>query len=120
MPSWPLTLPHYPLLNGYQTSGTDTVIRSQPSAGPPLSRRRFTAAVRPVNCSIKVGTLALKDVLDAFFRDDLEDGALPFTWAGLSESTGGGTGSFMFAGPPDYQPEGAQRWRISMQLLRLP
>lgn len=121
MATWPVSLPAYPLLAGFTVGAPDTVVRSDPSVGPPLVRQRATAGVRPVQCTVKVGTTALKDALDEFFRVDCAGGALPFEWAGLSASTGGGSGAlFLFAAPPDYAPEGATRWRIALQLLRLP
>ena len=120
MPAWPASLPQYPLLAGFQLGTPDTVLRASAETGPPLTRRRFTAAAVPVQCTVKVGSLALKDAFALFLRNDLADGALSFTWAGLSERTGGGAGNFQFSSPPDFAPEGANRWRISMRLLRLP
>lgn len=120
MATWPVSLPTHPLMAGFVLGAPDTVVRSNPSVGPPLVRRRATAGVRPVQCALKVGSTALKDALDAFFRDDCADGALSFEWAGLSAVTGGGTAQFLFAAPPEYAPEGATRWRISLNLLRLP
>lgn len=119
-PVWPVTLPAYPLLAGYDETFPDTVKDTPMDSGPPKARQTFTAGVRPINCNVKLANLAAKTVFEDFVRVDLAGRALPFTWAGLSANTGGGTGRFRIIKPPAYSRDGAQRVLVKLSLIRLP
>lgn len=120
MAVWPAEFPQVPLLNGFSDQPGDGSIRNEPDYGPPLTRRRTSATIRQIQCEVVPFTLTSKDALDAWFKTDLAEGSLPFTWAKLSEHTGGGAGEFRFTGPPQYSPLGLGRWRASLTLIRDP
>jgi hypothetical protein len=119
-PVWPGTLPQYPLRESFRERLPETVIEAQPDFGPALARQRFTAAVRPISCEILLKTDAQKTTLEAFIKTDLKGRALPFTWAGLSAVTGGGTGRFRLASQPDTNRRGVTGWIVPLELIRLP
>lgn len=78
---WPASLPLDPLIAGYDETlapGTN-VLRSPMDAGPAKTRRRFTAAVRPLSISLAL-TRAQVAILDAFVDETLAGGALPFVF----------------------------------------
>lgn len=120
MPAYPLTLPQAPLLSGFTHTERETAIRSAVSFGPPMVRQRATAALQPISCGTKALSLAQKEILRAFFTDDLKGGALTFTWPALSAHTGGGVGNFEMVAPPEFVALGLGRWRASLQLVRQP
>lgn len=120
MPVWQSPLPDVPLLSGFSVSDPDVAVRDQPDIGPPLTRRRVTDNVRPIQCGVKVPSLAIKDAISTFYRSDCLGGTLTVTWAKLAEHTGGGTPSFLFVGPPQYTPAGKGVWIANMQFWRLP
>ena len=77
MPTWPATLPQEILQRGYAEGMGDNVLRSQVSAGPEKTRRRFTSAPRPLR-GVMTLTKAQLDIFKSFFRGDIADGALSF------------------------------------------
>lgn len=79
MPSWPGTLPTHVLVQGYGETPPKLTIESAMEAGPPATRRRFTAGERPIRCRIAL-TTAQKVTLEAFFEDTLKSGSIPFDW----------------------------------------
>lgn len=119
-PVWPASLPQYPLRDSFRDQMPETVIEASPDFGPDLARKRFTAAVRPISCEIVLKTDAQKTTLETFVRDDLKGRALPFTWAGLSSVTGGGTGRFRLKRPPEFGRRGVAGWLVPLELVRLP
>lgn len=119
-PAWPGSLPQYPLMAGYNETEPDTLIETAMETGVPKARQRFTAGTRPIQCSVKLQSQAQKDALSTFYRVTLAGGALPFTWAGLSAPTTGGTGRFRIAKPPSYSRSGADRWLAQLAIIRLP
>jgi hypothetical protein len=118
MASFPLTLPQYPLLAGLSFSPPSQVLRSTPKYGKPLARRLARYGMMPVRCGQKFPGDTERATLLTFFDSDCAGGAIPFTWPQLSAVTGGGTGLFHWVEPPDFSPEGAQRWRVLYSLMR--
>lgn len=76
MPAWPGTLPT-PNLGGYSEQYIDPVIRTQMDSGPTKRRLRYTAVPKQVSVSLTL-TNAQVQTLEAFYRDDLGYGSLPF------------------------------------------
>lgn len=76
--SWPSTLPQAPLAAGYREGLGETTLRTQMEIGPAKTRRRSTAAPRPLDWPL-VLTRAQLAILRGFIDSDLEGGALPFT-----------------------------------------
>ncbi len=99
-PTWPETLPQFVEVEGHSETMPDTLLRTEMDVGPAKVRRRSTAAVRPVAVSIQCDADQIA-TLDAFVRDDLRDGALPFDW--LLPRTQA-TVTFRFVRPPLWRP----------------
>jgi len=77
---WPASLPQRFLQEpGATEQPPDVVIESTMDAGPPKARRRFTAGFRLVGGSVAL-TRDQRAILDDFFMNTLEGGALPFDW----------------------------------------
>lgn len=116
MPTWPADLPQKPLIDGYSESPQSQVLRSSMDAGPPKTRRRFTAATRaiPVNFTLSNAQLA---TFESFFEADIQGGSLPFD---MPHPRTGATVSMLVAGDPPYQltpvGSGNEYWRLSMKL----
>jgi hypothetical protein len=84
---WPLTLPQSFLVEGFTQEATDNVIRSATESGPSKARRRYTAAVEPFTGKM-IMTIAQYTIFRNFYRNDIQDGALPFT---MPDDVEGGT-----------------------------
>jgi hypothetical protein len=79
MPTWPAALPQRPLRDGFQKSGPDnTVIGFGTESGPGKTRRRSTARTKPMQLTFRLD-VDLVDDFEAFYEDELLDGALSFT-----------------------------------------
>lgn len=77
MATWPATLPPTFDSEGLEVQEPDVLIESQPELGPPIVRRRTTAAPERIAGTIildQTQTAAFK----AFLRTTLMGGALPF------------------------------------------
>lgn len=80
MPAWPASLPQQPELRSVRlTAPTNAVSRRQMDVGPPKSRRRSTASIRPLSCTFTPLTEAQAVTFQEFFEDDLAAGTLSFT-----------------------------------------
>ena len=117
MPIWPLGLPQLVAVGGYEESPPETLARTDMDAGPAKQRRRFTAGVRPVSAQLDL-TPAQVDILDGFYRTDLQDGALSFDWVHPRTQV---AARLRFAQPPAYRPAGSDAaWRVALRLEILP
>lgn len=118
MPSWPLTVPESPLVDAFGRSPKPNVISFGTEVGPGKVRRRSTARTKVVTARFIFTTAELAD-FEAFFEDDLEDGALAFDWSDPVDDV---TKSFRF------EPGGAYTvsalsiglWNVSANLQLLP
>lgn len=78
--SWPESLPQEPSAsNGWQSQLKDNVLRYPVEVGKPKRRRRSTSSDAIGRASF-VMTGAQLATLTEFYRDDLADGTLPFSW----------------------------------------
>lgn len=77
MTTWPATLPSSPQINSLSGGPEDSVLRTKNDVGPMVMRNRFTGVCYRYQFSLLM-TLAQVNILNAFFRDDLGNGALPF------------------------------------------
>lgn len=118
MPTWPVSLPAVPQLAGLSVSPQSRLVSFGTETGPGKVRRRSTARVQNVSMSLLVTQAQLEDFLE-FFRDDLEDGALVFTWTDPVE---GGAASFRFSPSDPYSvaAAGRQLWSLGLNLLQVP
>lgn len=117
MPSWPNALPQTPLIASYAEELGFPVIHA-PVDGPPLSRRRYTAAPDVISVAF-VMTTAEVETFKAFYRDDIKHGSLTYTWneRGIAGAT---VRTYRMTGPPSIIPLSDERWRVSFGLILLP
>lgn len=113
--TWPASLPKEPQQDEtLRIAPRDNLVRSQTDTGPGKTRRRSSRAPIDVACSLVLND-ASKSAFQAFFREDLLDGALRFTWAGMDALIDGAAHEYQFAAPPAYTPLGTV-WRAELQL----
>ena len=111
-PTWPAGIIQAPLRESFSDQGPDLTIASQPDIGPPKVRRRGTAGVRTLSCSVVLLHYAEKQVLEDFYYRTLLSGTQAFTWPHVERETGGpGAGGtpalFRITAPPSYRRRGA-------------
>lgn len=115
MTTWPTTLPQSFLIDGFSEEGSDNVIRSPVDAGPAKTRRRYTAATRPIK-----GRMLLTHeqylVFKEFYEETINDGATEFDMPDDIHDT---TMTVKFK--DKYQSEYVGRfWVIDLNLERQP
>ena len=116
MADWPLTLPTAPLLDRFQETLGDTVVRTQMDQGPAKLRRRTTAGVAQMDmCYLLTGAQAV--TLETFYRDTLQGGSLSFTMLHprRQESV-----TVRFRKPPRLAPKSTRHYMASLELEVLP
>jgi hypothetical protein len=111
---WPGTLPQEFLQRGYNETFPNNVVISQTGVGPPLIRRRGTAAPQPIRGILHL-TAAQLETLRTFFNTTLKHGSLEFEW---EHPTEGSTINFIFVSPPVIQNVGG-KYQAAMNLLAL-
>lgn len=118
---WPPSLPS-PKVDDLTESAVELGLRTSMDAGLPKMRRRFTAAPRPISCSL-VLTRAQVATLDTFFVDTLEGGTGTFDW--IDHRTGDDA-VYRFTARPQYRPRaprqavGTEIWRATLELEIIP
>ncbi|MEN6535653.1 MAG: hypothetical protein ABFD89_18460 [Bryobacteraceae bacterium] len=115
--AWPATLPQC-FIVGYSDGEGDGLIETAPDIGPPISRPRSTAVVRPLSGAMRM-TRAQIAILSAFFRTTLLRGSLPFSF---TDPTFGGTVLVKFpkGSQPSWQQTGPGMYRVNITLSVLP
>jgi hypothetical protein len=117
--AWPGTLPQELQVNGFSESIADGLIETQPDIGPPMTRRRTSAAVRPISGQMIV-TKAQLATLRTFVNTTLAGGSLPFTFPAITEA-----GTWLVKFPKGGLPKwtalsGADLYTLQLSLLILP
>lgn len=117
--AWPF--PGLPLV-GAQIAPGNTMERTEVEGGPPVQRRRFTAAIDVIS-----GTVILKGVDLATFRawgqTTLAGWTLPFNWLALDAEL---EATYRFVAPPTingivgHHETSERAWEVSMVLEQLP
>lgn len=115
MTAWPASLPHLPLVSGYNETLPNTVLRTQMDIGPAKTRRRSTSGVSKLNYEIRL-TLNEGVILEDFFLNDCAGGALSFTNA---HPRTGDTETFRFLEPPQFSPIAAHLWQAKLSLEKI-
>lgn len=77
MVAWPATLPQSPLLDGFEDTPPNLIIRSETDGGQAKVRRRYTAGVRPGKWSFYM-TKAQCVIFNTFYEATISGGATPF------------------------------------------
>lgn len=116
MPHWPLTLPSQPLLGGWSAAEQNNKAVVQPEIGPPIVRRRGTAAGSERSVTF-VFTTAQLDDFETFYRSELRDGSLAFE---CRDPRTRHNAAFRFVGAYEYTEAGFGVFRLTARLLRLP
>lgn len=115
MPLWPTTLPQAPIY-GWVRRPQRNVASFQPDVGPPKYRRRSTASGEL--CS---GTFVMTgeqlSTLREFYRADLADGSLPFSWVDPVDQT---MSAFMFEDSPEDVAKDFNIFDVRVAVRRLP
>jgi hypothetical protein len=121
MPTWPASLPQQPLIDGYQESTPNTLVRTQMDKGPDKVRRRFTAGTRTFAVQFLLDETQTA-TLETFIEDDLEGGALQFDHT--HPRTGASVSFRIVPVSQDalvtYANTGGVFYRVQMQLEILP
>lgn len=117
IPAWPATLPQNLLVDGFQNSPPDLILRSSMEVGPAKQRRRATAGVRPVQGKIIVNETQLAEFIE-FFDDDLLSGSLRFSW--VDPLDGATAVEMRFTEVPPWTPVDPGIYEIVMSLEILP
>jgi hypothetical protein len=112
--TWPASLPA-PLLDGYQETEPDLVLRTEMEVGPAKVRRRAEKGVWRVAFELHL-TAAQKGALRDFYRGSAGGGAVPFAWTDVETGTGYAA---RFVGPPVFRQLGV-RYRAQIELEILP
>lgn len=76
---WPFALPPDVQIEGYTYQPGNDLAATEMDVGPPKVRRRSSAAPGPEQWTFTL-TYAEKLIFEAFFRDDLAQGALTFEY----------------------------------------
>ena len=82
---WPSGLPQQLQADAFGEGVADNLLESQPDIGPPISRRRSTAAVRTMSGSM-ICTAAQITTFKTFFNTTLLGGSLPFSFPDQMQS----------------------------------
>lgn len=77
IPYWPSDLPQRVLADNFSEGLADGRLRTSMETGPGKSRRRFSAAPKPVAAAFKVSPDE-KARLERFWDEEIAGGALPF------------------------------------------
>lgn len=113
MPTWPASLPQHPLIQRYEESPDSAVLRTEMDTGPAKTRLRSTATTTNLPNIQYPLTDAQKQAFEAWFRDDIARGALPFDWP----RPRGGTVSVLLVGKQPYTLQTlGSRWLLTINL----
>lgn len=109
---WPNTLPQFFEEAGYSEQDADLVLRSEPEAGPEMTRARATAGPVAVAGSVGPLTAAQVDTLRTFYQANR---AVRFQWTDWASNTR----FFSWRSPPRFAPAaGGAYFRAQMSLYR--
>lgn len=84
-----ISAPPIPLVDGYDISPAEQVLRQSFEAGPGRSRRRFFAPFERINVSWKFDDKGFQDFRDWFLSPDGANGGAAWFWQELAYGTGG-------------------------------
>lgn len=84
MPTWPITLPSKPLVDGYQESLPKQFDEQDNQRGKPKRRLMSVMDIEDLNVSFHL-TKSQKQVLKDFFKNDCKRGVLPFSFTHPTE-----------------------------------
>ena len=115
--SWPLTARMSPDTDAYTEARQPNRITFEPEVGPPIDRRRGTAAGTLVTIRFTGITDAERETFEDWYRDTLFDGVLPFNWV---DPVRGVAATYKFTKDVYQLAAHDQKFDLSFRLLRLP
>jgi hypothetical protein len=118
---WPPALPTGAVLQDVTRGIGDSRIRAQMDAGY-KTRSRLSYVPEPVTVSI-VMTVAQRATLEAFVRNDLKRGTLPFRFPAQDGVRGQMKGEWIVMlgqTMPSWKWHSEDNWSVSLDLVRLP
>lgn len=115
-PVWPASLPQAPETPSYRETRPDQILRTGMDSGPAKLRRRFTAQVRETQMAF-IMTRAQVATFDSFVENDLNAGALPFTFTDVRRQV---AVTLRLREPPSYQTLGPDVWRVTVPAEIMP
>ena len=112
---WPLTLPQYPLVNGYTRTPQESTIKFDTGIGKPKERNRSTAM--PDNATEKyVLDDAQRVILKTFYDTTTQKGTITFF---KPEPETGNTLEYRLLTPPSFESSGLY-WTATCSMEVLP
>jgi hypothetical protein len=109
---WPSTIPQAFEESGYTEQDVDLVIRSEPDAGPEITRARSTAGPAAVSGTLAPFNATQMGDLQTFYRANR---AVRFQWVDWA----GNTRFFSWRSPPRFSPlAGGAYFRVQLSLYR--
>lgn len=113
MVDWPVSLPQYPLADGWRETAPDNIIRTAMDTGPAKVRRRGTAAPWTATAAFRL-TAAQLATFRTFLAVDLADRSLSYDWA---HPVTADAATWRITEPPQVVPiAGGLFWRVEMSL----
>lgn len=116
--AWPSGLPQKFEQDSFSEGVGDNLLETQPDQGPPISRRRSTAAVRPISGVMKC-TAAQVAMFRSFFDATILSGAVPFSFPDQMQS-GDLLVKFTKQNPPAWSASGWDTYDLRLTLQVLP
>jgi len=116
MSVWPITLPAYPLTEGFREKMPENILRTDMEQGPAKLRRRTTAGVRGMEMSYLMSK-AQVSALETFYNSTLAGGVFDFSY---THPRSGATLDCRFVKPPQYTAQDADLFKVDIVLEVLP
>lgn len=117
--TWPSTLPQDFRADGFSDSLENGLIKDEMNVGPPIYRRRSSAAPQPFSGSMTM-TSAEWAELDTFFNDTLNGGTLRFVLPAQGTTNDLDLWTARFTTPPQRQSLDAEDlWLVTLRMERL-
>ena len=113
---WPSSLPDNLLVDGYQETPPDLLIRTEMEEGPGKIRRWGTGNVREITGEL-ILDLSEVDTLDDFYLNTLKGGALRFNW---NDPRSGDSVEMRFREQPEYSGLSGNIFRARLRLEIMP
>jgi len=116
MSTWPVSLPSYPLVNGFSESIPETTVRTEMDQGPAKIRQRTTASIRKMQMSFLLNKTQTQ-ALDTFYITTLNGGSTSFTFTHPRTDA---SISCRFTQPPEYTSTNGDYFNAGIELEILP
>lgn len=116
MENWPAGLQQKLSTDSFTYAFGDSLVRTDMGVGPAKVRSRFTDAVDLCSATILLD-YADFSTLRNFYKTNLNNGALPFTF---TDPMLGTTSTFRFISPPSLAPLGGRTFKVTLNWERLP